>query len=270
MKLNKLFKKAFVVANVLAAGVVLAACSSNSKSSSKDSYKSELNQKGTLTIGLEGTYSPYSYRKDGKLTGFEVELGNKLAKEMGLKAKFVPTKWDGLVAGLGSNKYDVVLNNITATPARAKSYIFSKPYIYSRYALITRQGDDSIKTLKDVKGKKLAEGTGTNNELVAKQNGATIVPSGDFVTSLSLIRQKRVDATVNAREAWYSYKKTNSTEGLVYHDVSSEKEPAKIVGLFNKKSTKLRSETNKALKTLRADGTLKKLSQKYFGADITE
>lgn len=269
MKLNKLLKKTFIVANILTAGVILAACSSSGKSTSNDSYKSELNQKGTLTIGLEGTYSPYSYRKDGKLTGFEVELGNKLAKEMGLKAKFVPTKWDGLVAGLGSNKYDVVLNNITATPARAKNYIFSKPYIYSRYALITRQGD-SIKKLNDIKGKKLAEGTGTNNELVAKQNGATIVPSGDFATSLSLVRQKRVDATINAREAWYSYKKSNSTDGLTYHDLSSEKDPAKIVGLFNKKSTKLRSETNKALKALRADGTLKKLSNKYFGANITE
>ena len=68
----------------------------------KDAFQSELKTKGKLTIGLEGTYAPYSYRKNGKLTGFEVEMGRAVAKKMGVKADFVPTKWDSLVAGLGS------------------------------------------------------------------------------------------------------------------------------------------------------------------------
>lgn len=122
---------------IIALTFTLAACGSKSSSQSQDSFKSELKTKGKLTIGLEGTYKPYSYRKDGKLTDFEVELGTALAKKMGLKAQFVPTKWDSLVAGLGSKKYDVVMNDISETPARKKVYKFSNPYIYSPYVLIT-------------------------------------------------------------------------------------------------------------------------------------
>jgi len=70
--------------------------------------KTSLVKKGTLTIGLEGTYAPFSYRQDGKLKGFEVDLAKKVAEKAGLKAKFVPTAWDGLIAGIGANKFDVV------------------------------------------------------------------------------------------------------------------------------------------------------------------
>ncbi len=235
----------------------------------KDAFQSELKTKGKLTIGLEGTYSPYSYRKDGKLTGFEVEMGRAVAKEMGVKANFVPTKWDSLVAGLGSQKYDVVLNNISQTPARKKVYKFSDPYIYSKYVMITPENSD-LAHLKDISGKKFAEGTGTNNEQVAKKYNAKLVSSGDFTTTLSLIRTGRAEGTINAAEAWYAYKKDNATDGLKYKDVSDEIDPVKISAMFNKKDPKTRTKFNKALATIREDGTLKELSNKYFGEDITK
>ena len=85
----------------------LTACTSASSDTSKNSdVTAELINKNELTIGLEGTYAPFSYRKDGKLEGFEVELGKALAKKIGVKAKFVPTQWDSLIAGLGSQKFD--------------------------------------------------------------------------------------------------------------------------------------------------------------------
>lgn len=267
MNFRKIVKLGSVFIGAALLTVGLSACSSKSSSATENLG---LNQKGKLTIGLEGTYAPYSYRKNGKLTGFEVELGKALAKQMGLKAKFVPTKWDGLVAGLGSNKYDIVLNNITKTPERAKSYLFSKPYIYSRYVLISSTDKSSLNSLKDIKGLKFAEGTGTNNEQVAKKFGAEIVPSGDFTTSIALIKQGRVAGTINAREAWLAYKKSNSTTGLKVKDVSSEQKAAQVVALFNKKSTKLQQKTNQALAKLRQNGTLTKLSKKYFNGDITK
>lgn len=265
----KKFKKILSAVTIAVAALGLAACSASSSSSNSSNYKSELLTKNTLTIGLEGTYSPYSYRKNGKLTGFEVDLGKAVAKEMGLKAKFVPTKWDSLIAGLGSEKFDVVLNNITQTPERKKSYNFSTPYIYSRYILVTKKGSN-LKTLKALKGKKMAEGTGTNNAVLVKKYGATVVPSGEFATSVSLVRQGRVAGTVNAAEAWYAYAKENNTKGLQVTELSSQVKPVKVSGLFNKKDKKLLARFNKALKKVRKDGTLKKLSVKYFGGDITE
>lgn len=146
--MKKTFKSILAVAGVLGLTFALNAVKSQNISAAEKlpaQTTKELKEKGTLTIGLEGTFAPYSYRKDGKLTGFEVELGKQLAKEMGLKAKFVPTKWDGLIAGLDTGKYDVVLNNVTITKERKEKYLFSKPYIYSHFALITKKDSDLTK-----------------------------------------------------------------------------------------------------------------------------
>ncbi|MGP4115590.1 transporter substrate-binding domain-containing protein [Levilactobacillus zymae] len=255
---------------VLATGTLLTACGSKQSSANNGGYQSELKQSKTLTIGLEGTYPPYSYRKNGKLTGFEVDLGKTVAKRLGLKAQFVPTKWDSLVAGLGSGKFDTVLNNITQTPERKKQYLFSTPYVYSKYVLITAKKNTSIQKLSDVKGKKLAEGTGTDNAIVAKKLGATISPSGEFATTLDLVKEGRADATINAESALLTYKKSNDIQGLKYRVLTNQEQaPAKISALFNQKSPKLQAKFNRELKQLRQDGTLKKLSVKYFGSDIT-
>lgn len=137
------FKKQVLGTVVILAGVLLAGCANGGKNATgKDTnYKSELVKRGSLTIGLEGTFAPYSYRDNGKLTGFEVELGQDIAKKIGVKPVFVPTKWDSLIAGLGSGRYDVILNNINKTPQRAKVYAFADPYIYSRYVLISRSDE---------------------------------------------------------------------------------------------------------------------------------
>lgn len=265
------FMKKFTLAVAAAASVILlAACGNSSNTTSSSDYKSEVVTKGKLTIGLEGTYKPYSYRENGKLTGFEVELGRKIADKLDLKANFVPTKWDSLIAGLGSGKFDTVLNNITPTPERKKAYLFSTPYIYSHYVLISKSGS-AYKTLKDIKGKKVVDGTGTDNATVAKNAGATIVPNGDFVTSLQMIKQGRADATVNAAPSWYAYKKDNATDGLQMSVIKdSAQEPGKISALIAKKDTALQKKVNKAIAQLRKDGELKKLSVKYFGTDITK
>ena len=262
----KFWKKALLTIVALTVGT---SAGITSVSAASSAINSELVHKGELTIGLEGTYSPYSYRKNNKLTGFEVDLGKAVAKKMGLKANFVPTKWDSLIAGLGSGKFDVVMNNITQTPERAKQYNFSTPYIKSRFALIVPT-DSNIKSLKNIKGKKIIAGTGTNNANVVKKYKGSLTPNGDFASSLDMIKQGRAAGTVNSREAWYAYSKNNSTKGLKMIDVSSEQDPAKISALFNKKDTAIQSSYNKALKELQQDGTVKKLSEKYFGADITE
>lgn len=248
--------------------VTLSACG---KSSSSDSV--QLKTKGTLTVGLEGTYSPYSYRENGKLKGFEVELAQDVAKNMGYKVKFVPTKWDSLIAGLGSKKFDVVFNNVTITNARAKKFSFTDPYIYSREVLITQKDNTTINNIDDIKGKKIVAGVGTNNETVAQDFGAKVVSSSEFTSALNLVKEGRADGNLNAREAYLSYLKDNpsAADEFKYTVIPTNKvKAAKIAGLVNKQNPALTKKINKALKELKADGTLKKLSVKYFTADITE
>lgn len=264
----KFWKKALIA--VVALGVATGTgISTASAASMSKAAKSELKDKGTLTIGLEGTYPPYSYRKDGKLTGFEVDLGKAVAKKMGLKAKFVPTKWDSLVAGLGTGKFDVIMNDMTPTPERAKHYNYSIPYIKSRSVLIVAS-NSKIKNIKQIKGKKIVAGIGTENAAIAKKYGAKLVPNGDFATAVGMVKDHRVAGEVNSSGAWYTYRKKNNTKGLKAIDISKDVKPDDISALFNKKDNALRHSYDKAMKELIKDGTVTKLSKKYFGADITK
>lgn len=261
-------KKLSVAVLGLGLAVTLTACGSNTSSSSK-SNDLGLQKSGTLTIGLEGTFQPYSYRKDGKLTGFEVDLGKAVAKKMGLKAKFVPTKFDSLVAGLDTNKFDVVMNNMSETAARKKKYLFSTPYIYSKSQLAVKK-NSSISKITDIKGKKVAETTTSNNATDAKRLGATITPTDSFQQSIDLVSQGRVAGTINSRESFYAYFKQNPKANIKLIDSGDHIASQKIGAIVTKQHPKMQKQISKAIQELRKDSTLKKLSNKYFGGNVTD
>ncbi|MDO1605187.1 transporter substrate-binding domain-containing protein [Lactobacillus sp. YT155] len=258
MKKKTLFSLSFIGLLVL----LLVGCGKSSDNLTK--------QKDTLTIGLEGTYAPYSYREGDKLTGFEVEYGKAIAKKLGLKAKFVPTKWDSLIAGLNSKTFDVVINNVSTNKERKSHYLFSEPYIYSKSVIITKK-DSPIKTVDDLKGVKVAEGTGTDNYQKAEKFQADIISSPDFQSTMSMIENDRIKATINSKEAFLTWQKSTKNTDLKYITIPDSKlKASEIAPIYNKKSTELSKKISKATKELRDDGTLKKLSIKYFGEDITK
>ncbi|WP_283583970.1 transporter substrate-binding domain-containing protein [Limosilactobacillus difficilis] len=262
----KWFKRLAMVAGVAVLAVVLVACGKTNRT-----QKASLVHPGTLTVGLEGTYAPYSYRKDGKLTGFEVELARKLAKQMGYKVKFVPTKWDSLIAGVGAHKFDMVLNNVVMTPQRKKAYAFSHPYIYSKSALIMKKDNQTIKNAKDMKGQRIAAATGTVNADNVKKFGGKVVNNNDFATAISLIRQNRVQAALNSSEAFSYYQGQQHASDLKQVVLPTKQIPAQKIGvLMSKHNPGLVQKTNQALSHLRKTGELKKLSEKYFHQDITK
>src|SRR6218665_2175729 len=118
---------------------------------------------GVLKIGTEGTYAPFTFHDtSGALVGFDVEIGEAVAKKLGVKAEFLEGKWDGLIAGLDANRYDTVINQVGITEERKQKYDFSEPYIASKAVLIVKADDDSIKTLDDLNGKKAAQSLNTN------------------------------------------------------------------------------------------------------------
>jgi cystine transport system substrate-binding protein len=263
------FKKSLRVLLGLALVLVLAACGKTT-TTAKPSLDSELVTKGTLTIGLEGTYQPYSYHKDGKLTGYEVELGKAIAKQMGLKPKFVESKWDSLIAGLDVNKYDLILNNVAKTPERAKKYAFTSAYTSGKSQLAVKKNNPTIKTIQDIKGQKMAQSVTSNNAANVKALGGEIVPVDGFSQSIQLIEQGRVAGTVNDSASFYAYLKQNPKANIKLLSVGKAITATPARGLLRKKDTVLQTKADKALKTLRANGTLTKLSKQFFGGDVTQ
>ena len=107
--------------------------------SSLDDIKSA----GVLKIGTEGTYAPFSYHDaSGKLVGFDVEIGEAIAKKIGVQAEFVEGKWDGLIAGIDAKRYDVVINQVSVSPERQAKYDFSTPYITSKAVVLVKSDID--------------------------------------------------------------------------------------------------------------------------------
>src|SRR5262245_61849281 len=108
---------------------------------------------GVFKIGTEGTYAPFTYHDaSGKLVGFDVEIGEAIAKQLGVKPQFLEGKWDGLIAGLDANRYDTVINQVGITEARKQKYDFSEPYIASKAVLIVKGDNSEIKGFADLKG----------------------------------------------------------------------------------------------------------------------
>lgn len=257
------FKKLLLLAAIVVTGVTLAACG-NQQAANKD----HTIQSGKLTIGLEGTYAPYSFHKDGKLTGFEVELGRALAKQLDLKPVFVQSKWDSLIAGIDAKKYDTVLNNVTVTPQREKAYAFTTPYLYSTSVLMIKKGT-KITDVTQIKGKKIAGDLTTINGQEAKKLGANLVPVPGFSEAISLIESGQVEGAINSREAYFGFKKANPNTDITTIDASNKVPVQDVAAILSKNNPELKNKLNAALKKLAADGTLTKLSDQFFGDDVT-
>ncbi len=229
----------------------------------------EIKKANTLKIGTEGTYAPFTYHDaSGKLVGFDVEIGEAIAKKIGVKPEFVEGKWDGLIAGLDAKRYDTVINQVGITDARKKKYDFSEPYIASKAVLIVKQDNDAIKSFADLKGKKSAQSLTSNFGKIAESNGAELVGTDGFDQSIQLVLTGRADATVNDSLSFLDFKKHKPDAPVKVVATEANADYSGII--IRKGEPELLAAINKALSDIKADGTYDAISKKYFGEDVSK
>jgi L-cystine transport system substrate-binding protein len=255
-------KKLMVAAAVAVAGLSLAACGGSSGGEAGG-------DSGPLKFGTEGTYTPFTFhdKATNKLTGYDVEVAEAVAQKLGRKAEFSENTFDAIFAGLEAKRYDIVANQITPTPERQAKYAFSQPYTVSTGVVVTRSDDTSVTTVADVKGKKSAQSATSNFAGQAKEAGAKIEAVEGFSQAVTLLKQKRVDITINDNLAVLDYLKSSGDTGVKI--TTKIGEPSTSAFAFRKDSP-LAAQFDQALKELTADGTLTKISQKYFGEDVSK
>lgn len=224
---------------------------------------------GVLRVGTEGTYPPFTYHDDSNaLVGFDVEIAQEIAKRIGVKAEFVEGPWDGLIAGIDANRYDVVINQVGITDARKEKYDFSEPYIASKAVLIVKGDNTDITSFESLKGKKSAQTLTSNFGKLAEASGAELVGTEGFDQSVALVLQGRADATINDSLSFYDFKKKQPDANL---KIAAEQENADYSGvLLAKGKPELLAAINAALEEIKSDGTYSAISQKYFGADVSQ
>ena len=229
----------------------------------------QIKSAGALRIGTEGTYAPFTFHDaGGALVGFDVEIGQEVAKRLGVEAQFVEGPWDGLIAGIDANRYDVVINQVGITDERKAKYDFSEPYIASKAALIVRGDNTDITSFESLKGKKSAQTITSNFGKLAEANGAEIVPTEGFDQSIALVIQGRADATINDSLSFFDFKKQKPDADV---KIAATEADADFSGvLLAKGKPELVTAINEALAAIKADGTYAKISEKYFGEDVSQ
>lgn len=267
-------RMSIVVSAVLLAGLGLAGCSSASpdSSSSADASASaglDLVTDGTLTIATEGTYRPFSYHAaDGTLTGYDVEIAQAVADELGLKAEFKETQWDAIFAGLDAGRFDVIANQVTINDERKQKYLFSAPYTVSPGVIVVPEDNTDITSFADLAGKTTAQSLSSNWHDLAKESGAKIEAVEGWAQAVALLKQGRVDATINDKLTYLDYEKTDGPTGLKIAAETTEAGEAAFAATQGREA--LIEKIDGALTKLREDGTLAKISDTYFGEDVSE
>ena len=248
----------------LTAALLLSACGGGSDESATGGEEREV-----LRVATEGTYSPFSFHAadTNELTGYDVEVVEAVAAELGMEVEFSETQFDAIFAGLEADRYDVIANQITINPEREEKYLFSQPYTVSTGVVVTTADDDSIDALEDVKGKTSAQSTTSSFGEIAREAGAQVEAVEGFTQAVTLLKQGRVDVTINDSLAVLEYQKSTGDETIKIAAEIDEQSRQALV--FSKDDAELQAEVDGALETLRADGTLAEISEKYFGEDVS-
>lgn len=279
MKTSKL-----VSASLLALGVISCLAPAQAKD-----WKS-------VTIATEGAYEPWNLTlPGGKLGGFEVDMMEDLCKRAQITCKLVVQNWDGMIAGLKAGKYDVMMDSIVITDERKKEIAFSAPYASTSASFVAASG----KLLPEAKGPTMKLGTDAKAVRAAIEplrtalKGKTIgIASGTVYTTfmdahfkdIATIREYsasadtmldlkagRIDAAFDDVTLINSILEKPENKGLAYTG-------PKIGGLvfgegealgFRKADADLKAKFDVAIKAALADGTMKKLSLKWFKTDLT-
>ena len=259
------------------AAAALTACSGSTAPASSASSESGagsdfgLVKDGTLTVATEGTYRPFSFHGDGgtgDLTGYDVEIIEAVAEKLDLEVEFKETQWDAIFAGLDAGRFDVIANQVTINDDREEKYLFSAPYTVSPGVIVVKDDDDSISSFADLEGKTAAQSLTSNWNELARESGAKIEAVEGWAQAVALLRQGRVDATINDKLTYLDYETTDGPTGL---KIAAETDEAgEQAFTFTKDKTALVKAVDEALDELRADGTLAEISDKYFGEDVTE
>ncbi len=244
----------------------MAACSSTGASNDIGT-----NVKGTLTVGFDQNFPPMGFvGEDGKFTGFDLELAAEVADRLKLKLELQPIAWESKDMELSSKNIDCIWNGFTIN-GREADYTWTEPYMSNNQVFVVK-ADSGIKTLADLAGKAVVVQADSSAEKALNDDAALVGTFGDYIkaadynTALMDLGAGAVDAVaMDDTVARYQIEKRGDNFTILEETLAAEEYG---VG-FLLGNTKLRDNVQNTLKEMAKDGTLAKISDKWFGKDIT-
>ncbi|MDO4977402.1 MAG: ABC transporter substrate-binding protein [Eubacteriales bacterium] len=253
---------------------LLAGCGSNG-SSEKSTESGEAGitlESGKLKVGTEIGYPPMEYFDEDGATpiGFDMELAQALADQLGLELELVDTAWDGIFAGVDTDKYDVILSSVSFTEDRNEKYLLSKTYVANAPVIVV-PNDSTIADIADLEGKSVAVQMETTADYLIQEyvgNGlkTDLRQYEKVINAFDELLAGRVDAvcTDSVVAAYYL-----GDEASNYKTVWQAETKEPICMCMKKGNDALKETLEGALDELKANGKLAEIATKYFGEDIT-
>lgn len=242
----------------------------STEAESKDSAAAE-SAGGTLIVGFDQDFPPMGFMgDDGEYTGFDLELAQEVAKRVGLEYKAQPIAWDSKDMELEAGNIDCIWNGFTMT-GREDNYTWSEPYMANTQVFVVAK-DSGIASQADLAGKIVECQVDSSAEAALKEvpdltaTFKQLLTTADYNTAFMDLEQGAVDAiAMDVIVAGYQIQQRNADFMILEDSLSAEEYG---VG-FKKGNTELRDQVQAALEEMAADGTLKAVSEKWFGEDVT-
>ncbi|KEP26262.1 transporter substrate-binding domain-containing protein [Bacillus zhangzhouensis] len=251
-------KKSMLLIMGLIVVLVMAACGSKSDSGSGEG-------KGTYKIGIDTTYPPFEFEKDGQYEGIDVDLINAIAKDQDFKVKLEAMDFSGIIPAMQAGQLDVGMGGMSITDERKKKVDFSDPYFDAGLTVVVKK-DSSIKSIDDLKGKKLAVKNGTTGAKFASDNadkyGYEVVQFNDSPSMFQEVSNGNADALIEDYPV--------ITYAIAQQDLKLKTVGDRLNGdqygisVMKGKNQDLLKKINKGLENLKKNGEYDKIIDKYL------
>jgi lysine/arginine/ornithine transport system substrate-binding protein len=231
----------------------------------------------TIRFGVDASYPPFESKgSDGKLVGFDIDLGNEICTRLKAKCVWVENDFDGMIPALKAKKFDGVLSSMSMTPQRAEQVAFSSKLFNTPTRLVAKKGSGILPTAESLKGKTVGVEQGTIQETYAKTywepKGAKVVPYQNQDQVYADLISGRLDAALqDAVQADIGFLKTPRGAGFDFagKDIDDPKTLGNGAGIgLRKEDTDLKAKIDSAITGMRKAGTYQKIAKKYFDFDV--
>ena len=225
-----------------------------------------LREAGTIRIAMSGAYPPFNFvNEQNEVVGFDPAIGIEIANRMGLEAEIVTTAWDGIIAGLLSNRFDAIVGSMTITAERDEVLDFVGPYYTDRRGIFTLEGSD-ITSVSQLGDANLGVTLGETHEQWARDEGYSINTYRGLPELLLELQNGRVDAiVVDSIAAILAAREI----GLAITPISDLETPSFGAGIaIREGNPELAAAMQAALDEMMADGTYEAIAMEWIGADI--
>ncbi len=255
--------KTIAATGVLA--LALASCATDTETTELEGGE-KLISKDKLTVCTHLPYKPFQFNEGGDVVGFDVDMMDLVAKELGVEQEIIDTPFEGIQSGesLNAGKCDIAAAGMTITEERAKVIDFSDPYFDATQALLVK-ADSGITSLDDLAGKSIAVQEGTTGEEYVNDNApedAEIRSFEDLALLTAAVKTGQVDAGVNDNGVLFDYVNQNPDT-----EVATEFDTGEQYGFAVKLdgNDALLETTNKVIADAKSDGTYDEIFKKWFG-----